>query len=92
MNHVFFSIMWMVKCVFVAYMENWWYCDVLGNVFVWATLGPAISVRLLAKYTPLWKRYSLMAAASFSKIKHSARHKKCFKNALKNTTSLRCCL
>jgi len=73
----------------------------LWAMFCWETLGPAIHVDVTltrttylsiveTMYTLSWKRYSLVAVASFSRIMHPATKQKWFRNGLRSTTSLRC--
>lgn len=73
-------------------------------MFCWETLGLAIHVDdtlhrpstwilLQTMCTLSWKRYSLMAVASFRRIMRCSTKQKVFKNGLRNTTaSLRCWL
>ena len=79
-----------------------------GSVMLWAmlcwgTLGPAIHVDVTLTGTtylsivadhihPSWKRYSLMAVASFTRMMCRATQQQWFRNGLRSTTSLRCWL
>ena len=82
---------------------SWWtQCDALGNVLL-GNLGSCHQCSMLLWHVPptwallqttctlSWKRYSLMAVASFSRIMLRATKQQWFRNGLRSTTtSLRC--